>query len=279
MMNARVVRLAHSPDSDDAFMFYALAAGRVSSPRYRFEHILEDIETLNKWAMEARCEVTAVSLHAYAYIRDKYLLLPHGASAGRGYGPRILARGPMTLREIQNCTVGVPGTLTTAYLVLKIMMPHARCEAMPFDRIIPAIIEGSIHAGLVIHEGQLSYPDAGLHLVADLGKWWEDETGLPLPLGCNVIQKDIGAAALQEIPALIRDSIDFALSHREEALNYAMGFSRGLTRAQVDRFVGMYVNEDTLYYGDDLRRAVDELFKRGYECGMLNERVKAVYLE
>ncbi len=271
------ITVAHSPDSDDAFMHYGLASGRVDSEGIEFTHLLADIETLNRAAFEGKYEVSAVSFHAYAHLTDKYLLLPHGSSMGDRYGPIVVARsdGPASLDGV---TVAIPGLLTSAFLALRLYQPDVRYEVMPFDRILEAVRDGRATAGLVIHEGQLTYADEGLKKIVDLGEWWSDRTGgLPLPLGGNVIRRDLGAKAVGQVSRILHASIAYALEHRDEALDYALQYGRGLDRQKADQFVGMYVNELTLEYGDRGRRAVELLFDEAYEKGALSERVRVEY--
>jgi 5,8-dihydroxy-2-naphthoate synthase len=254
------ITVAHSPDSDDAFMHYGLASGKVPTDGIEFGHLLADIETLNRAAFEGKYEVSAVSFHAYAYLTDKYLLLPHGSSMGDDYGPIVVARrdGPSSLDGV---TVAVPGTLTTAFLTLRLYDPNVQYVVMPFDRIQDAVREGEVTAGLLIHEGQLTYHEEGLKKIVDLGEWWAERTGgLPLPLGGNIIRRDLGRDLIATVSRLLRESIAYALAHRDEALDYALQFGRGLDRARADRFVGMYVNELTLEYGHRGRLAVERLF-------------------
>jgi 1,4-dihydroxy-6-naphthoate synthase len=265
----RVVRIAHSPDSDDAFMFYGLASGAVDTGDLRFEHELQGIQELNERAMRGELEVTAVSIHAYAYLADRYILLPHGASMGEAYGPRLVSRRALDRAAIRSTVIAVPGTLTSAYLALKLWEPEARTAVMPFDRILEAVAGGDVEVGLIIHEGQLTYAETGLHLLEDLGRWWTEDTGLPLPLGGNVIRRDLGLELIGRISAYLRQSIVHALAHREEAMDYAMGFARGLDRSTADAFVGMYVNQRTLDYGPDGREAVRLFLQRGVEAGLL----------
>ena len=253
------ITVAHSPDSDDAFMFYGLATGHVPTDGLEVEHLLVDIETLNHAAFEGRYEVSAVSFNAYAHLTDKYLLLPHGSSMGDNYGPIVVARtdGPATLR---GTTVAVPGTLTTASLTLKLYDPDVETVVMPFDRIQDAVREGEVAAGLLIHEGQLTYQDEGLKKIVDLGEWWAERTGgMPLPLGGNVIRRDLGPEMIAKVSRMLHDSIAYGLSHRAEALDHALQYGRGLDRAKADRFVGMYVNDLTLAYGERGRAAVQRL--------------------
>ncbi|HSL20402.1 MAG TPA: MqnA/MqnD/SBP family protein [Vicinamibacterales bacterium] len=267
------ITVAHSPDSDDAFMFYGLASGAIAAGPYEIAQVLSDIESLNRAAFEGRYEVTAVSFHAYAHLFDRYALLPHGASMGDRYGPVLVARadGPRSLDGIK---VAVPGTLTTAFLVLRLYQPAFEYEVMPFDRIQDAVRDGRVAAGLLIHEGQLTYADEGLRKIVDLGEWWADRTGgLPLPLGGNVIRRDLGPDAIREVSRLLHDSIAYALSHRNQAVAYAQQFGRGLDRNRTDRFVGMYVNQLTLDYGDRGRAAVRRLFEEAFEKGLIPRRV------
>jgi len=263
------IHIAHSPDSDDAFMFYGLASGQVPSHGFQIEHVLSDIETLNRAAFDGKYEITAVSFHAYAHLTDKYLLLPHGASMGDRYGPIVVARkdGPSSVEGIR---VAVPGELTTAFLTLKLFAPAVQHVVMPFDQIQDRVREGAVEAGLLIHEGQLTYAEEGLKKIVDLGEWWADRTGgLPLPLGGNVIRRDLGAAAITTLSRMLHDSIAFGLKHRAEAVDYAMQFGRGLDRRRTDQFVGMYVNNLTLEYGDRGRTAVRKLLGDAQDAGLL----------
>ena len=274
------IRVAHSPDSDDAFMFYALATDQIDTGDIRFVHELQDIETLNRRALKGELEVTAVSIHAYAYLADKYALLPHGASMGEGYGPRLVAREPLTREQLRGKRIAVPGTMTSAYLALKLFFPEAETLVVPFDEIMEHVTSKQSDVGLLIHEGQLTYQDAGLHLVADLGEWWAGETGgLPLPLGGNVIRKDLGPELMRETSRLLRASIAYALEHRPAALAHAQSYGRGLDDAQTDEFVGMYVNRRTLDYGEDGRRAVQLFLDRGFEAGIIPQRVQVEWAE
>lgn len=273
-MSDRIIHVAHSPDSDDAFMFYALAEGIIETPGLQFRHELADIETLNRRALAGALEVTAVSIHAYAYLADRYLLLPHGASMGEGYGPRIVAREPLDRGALAGRNVAIPGTLTSASLALRLYQPDIACEVVPFDRILEHVAARRTDAGVVIHEGQLTFQDAGLVLVEDLGRWWGEETGgLPLPLGGNVIRRDLGPELIRSVSDCLRRSIAYALQHPEPALDYAMRFARGLPRERAREFVGMYVNPRTLDYGADGRRAVQLFLDRGFEAGALPRRV------
>ena len=267
------IRIAHSPDSDDAFMFYGLASGRVPSPGFEMEHVLADIETLNRAAFEGLYEITAVSFHAYAHLTDRYLLLPHGASMGDRYGPVVVARndGPSSLDRVR---VAVPGELTTAFLTLRLFAPSVQHVVMPFDQIQDRVRGGEVAAGLLIHEGQLTYADEGLKKIVDLGEWWADRTGgLPLPLGGNVIRRDLGPATIATLSRLLHDSIAYGLNHRAEAVDYAMQFGRGLDRRRTDEFVGMYVNNLTLDYGDRGRTAVHRLLADAQAAGLLPKPV------
>jgi 1,4-dihydroxy-6-naphthoate synthase len=271
------ITIAHSPDSDDAFMHYGLASGKVLDEGIEFEHLLADIETLNRAAFEGRYEVSAVSFHAYAHLTDKYLLLPHGSSMGDSYGPIVVARrdGPSTL---DGTRVAIPGTLTTAFLALQLYKPHVPYDVMPFDQIQDAVRDGRAQAGLLIHEGQLTYGDEGLKKIVDLGEWWSGKTGgLPLPLGGNVIRRDLGTEMVAKISRILHASITYALKHRDEALDYALRFGRGLDRKQADRFVGMYVNELTLEYGERGRQAVQRLLDEASAKGVLPKRIVAEY--
>jgi 1,4-dihydroxy-6-naphthoate synthase len=269
--------LAHSPDSDDAFMFYGLRADAVDTEGLRYRHELADIETLNRRALRGELAVTAVSFHAYAFLADRYVLLPHGASFGDGYGPCVVARpdaeAPRTLAALAGRRVAIPGALTTAALALRLCAPAAETVVIPFDRVGEAVTRGEVDAGVVIHEGQLTWKDEGFRLVADLGVVWKEETGLPLPLGGNAVRKDLGAETIGKISRGLGRSIAYALAHREEALTDAMRFARGLPREKADRFVGMYVNDWTLAYGVRGREAVRLLLERGFEAGVLPSRV------
>jgi 1,4-dihydroxy-6-naphthoate synthase len=275
----RTIRVAHSPDSDDAFMFYALAEGKVDTGDVRYVHELQDIETLNQRALKGELEVTAVSIHAYAYLADAYALLPHGASMGDGYGPRLVARTPLTRTAVRGKRIAIPGMLTTAYLALRLYEPRFEAVLTPFDRIEDAVVRGDVDLGLLIHEGQLTYADRDLHLVVDLGAWWMTETSLPLPLGGNVIRKDLGAPLVRTISKHLRQSIAYALEHRAGALDHALRFARGLDRARADTFVSMYVNAWTLDYGVRGRRAVDELLARGARAGLIPRTVQAEFVD
>lgn len=273
---AMTIRLGHSPDSDDAFMFWGLASGTVASD-HSFEHILRDIQTLNEWAMEGRLESTAVSVHAFAYVADKYALLRHGGSFGDDYGPMIVARQPLAAERLRETTVAVPGKLTSAFLSLNLYFrdelggAEPRYEVAPFDEILPAVKEGRFDAGLIIHEGQLTYADEGLTLVADMGRWWKAKTGLPLPLGVNVVRKDLGPEVMAEVSRCMRESIEAGLGNRQAALEYALQFARGMDADTSDRFVGMYVNERTRDMGEEGVQAIRHFLKRGAEIGLVPE--------
>ncbi len=265
----REIKVAHSPDSDDAFMFYGMATNKIRVPGVKFAHTLCDIETLNRKALEGYYDITAISFHAYPYIQDKYAVMPSGGSVGEGYGPMIVATRNIPVEEISKIKIAVPGTMTTAYLALKLFAPDAVTEVVPFDEIIPRVLEGKYEAGLIIHEGQLTFNKVGLQRIVDMGKWWRDLTGMPLPLGGNAIKRDLGPALTTSCCNALRDSIQYALDHREEALQYAMQFARDLDVQQADKFVGMYVNERTLDYGKDGREAITKLLDMGYERGII----------
>jgi len=264
-----LIRIAHSPDADDAFMFYPLTAGILDTEGLQIEHVLADIQTLNEHAMKGTYEVSAVSFHVYPYISDKYLVLTSGGSVGDGYGPLVVAKEG--LKSLKGEKVAVPGLLTTAYLVLKLYEPEIEPVVYPFDQVLDAVLSGQVKAGLVIHEGQLGYKDKGLLKLVDLGEWWKFQTGLPLPLGCNVVRKDLGDEVIRKIERLMKKSVEYALSHREEALSFAIKYARDIKedRAKVDKFVSMYVNQRTLDYGEDGRRAVRLLLDLGYKQGII----------
>jgi len=274
------ISIAHSPDSDDAFMFYGLATSKVRVPGYRFTHTLCDIETLNRRALdEAFYDVTAISFHAYPYLQDKYALMACGGSVGEGYGPMVVSSRPLGTEELGRIKVAVPGTLTTAYLALKIFNPQIETVVVPFDRIIPEILAGNFDAGLIIHEGQLTYADSGLHKVLDLGIWWRETTGLVLPLGGNVIRRSLGDASMRIVTKAVRDSIQHGLDHREPALEYAMQFARDLDSRLANRFVSMYVNERTIDYGADGRQAISKLLELGHERGIIPIAPKVEFID
>jgi 1,4-dihydroxy-6-naphthoate synthase len=275
----REITIAHSPDSDDAFMFYGLATNKVRVPGFKFTHSLTDIETLNQKAIrEAFYDVTAISFHAYPYLQDNYALMACGGSVGEGYGPMIVASRPFTLDNIRRVRIAVPGTLTTAYLALKLFAPEIETSVVPFDRIIPEVQSGNFEAGLIIHEGQLTYAQSGLHKVLDLGQWWRDETGLPLPLGGNAIRRSLGEDTMRIVTQALRDSVQHGLYHRDEALTYAMQFARDLDQVLANKFVGMYVNERTLNYGEDGREAIRKLLALGHERGIIPHPVKVDFV-
>jgi 1,4-dihydroxy-6-naphthoate synthase len=263
------IRVAHSPDADDAFMFYALARDKMDTGRYDFEHVLSDIESLNKRALRGEYEVSAISIHAYPSVAERYALMTCGASMGYKYGPVIVSRRqPESLKGME---VAVPGKLTSAYLALKLYEPDVKTTVIPFDRIMDAVQGREVEAGVIIHEGQLTYRDTDLEKVVDLGEWWFHETGLPLPLGGNVVRKDLGQKTMEEVTALVKESIVYALKHEDEALDYAMGYSGGLEREKARRFVKMYVNDYTVDYGEDGREGIRQFLKRGHEAGLLKE--------
>jgi 1,4-dihydroxy-6-naphthoate synthase len=278
-MPTKTIRVAHSPDSDDAFMFYALAEGKIDTGDLRYVHELQDIESLNQRALKAELEVTAVSIHAYAYLSERYALLPHGSSMGDRYGPRLVARTTMTRGDVRGKRIAVPGPLTTAYLALQLYEPDFEAVMTPFDQIEDAVVNGEVDAGLLIHEGQLTFGERGLHLVADMGEWWYQETGLPLPLGGNVVRKDLGDDLIRTVSRHLRASIAYGLEHRVKALDHAMQFSRGLDRGKADEFVGMYVNDWTLDYGDRGRAAVRALLERGVQHGLIDRPVSIEFVD
>jgi 1,4-dihydroxy-6-naphthoate synthase len=259
-------------------MFWGLAAGEVDPRGFEFEHVLRDIQTLNEWALEGRLETTAISLHTYPYVQDRYVLLPHGASMGAGYGPIVVASEPLTDDELRRVEIVVPGRMTTAFLALRLRLGDFTWRELPFDEIMDEVVSGRADAGLLIHEGQLTYAAAGLHKLIDLGEWWLAETGLPLPLGVNVARRDLGPEVLSELSAVLAESIRAGLDNRERALEYALQFGRGLDGELADRFVGMYVNELTQDYGEEGRRAVQELLRRGEEIGAFDEPVRVEFV-
>ena len=274
----RTIRVAHSPDADDAFMFWALAEGRIPTPGYRYVHVLEDIETLNHAALEGVYEVTACSIHAYAYLAERYALLNCGGSLGEGYGPVVVARQPLAGAVLAGARVAVPGTLTSAYLALRLWMPGLETVTVPFDRVLQAVVEGEVEAGVVIHEGQLTFGSLGLRAIVDLGEWWTSTTGLPLPLGGNAVRRDLGPEALAAVAGHVCASIAHALEHRAEALAHARRWARGLSPQQASRFVGMYVNARTLDYGPAGRAAVQRFLDAGAEAGLLDRRVEVEFV-
>ncbi len=270
------IRIAHSPDSDDAFMFYPLVKGEIDTEGLEIEHILADIETLNREALKGTYEVSAISFHAYPYVADKYLVLPSGGSVGEGYGPVVVAKEE--LGSLKGKKIAVPGELTTAFLVLKLYEDDFEHEVVYFDRIIDAVLEGKVDAGLVIHEGQLTYSDHGLIKVVDLGEWWKERYGLPLPLGCNIVRKDLGKSVIRKLEGLMRKSIEYSLRERDRALAYAIEYARGLQedKDRTDKFVGMYVNHRTVDYGEDGRKAVRLLLKLGRERGVIKKDIPEI---
>jgi 1,4-dihydroxy-6-naphthoate synthase len=276
--SGRVIRVAHSPDSDDAFMFYALATGKIDTDGITYEHELQDIETLNRRAMRGELEVTAVSIHAYAYLADRYALLPHGSSMGDRYGPRLVAREPRSRESLAGARIAIPGTLTTAYLALKLWQPGFVPVPTPFNEIEDVVDRGDVEAGLLIHEGQLTFQDRGLFLIADMGEWWFQETGFPLPLGGNVIRKDLGAELIETVSRHLYASIAYGLEHRTNALAHAMQYARDLDPERADTFVGMYVNEWTLDYGERGRAAVQRLLDEGHTAGIIPHRVAVEFV-
>lgn len=276
----RLVRVGHSPDPDDAFMFHALANDKIPTGTLRFTHELQDIETLNRRAMRGELEVTAVSIHAYAYLLDKYALLPTGCSMGDRYGPMVVARQPLKVADLPKVKIAVPGTLTTAFLTLKLLLPGGfEYEVVPFDQIIAKVADGTFDAGLIIHEGQLTFQNQGLHLVTDLGVWWQEKTDLPLPLGGNVVRRDLGAETIREVSRLLKESIRYALDHREEALRHALQYARDMDIGLADRFVGMYVNDWTLDYGPRGRAAVRRLLAEGHAAGVIPAPVDVEFVD
>ncbi|MCA9268977.1 MAG: ABC transporter substrate-binding protein [Planctomycetales bacterium] len=283
--STQLIRVGHSPDPDDAFMFYALAKDKIDTGPYRFEHELVDIETLNRRAFSGELELTALSLHAYAHLADKYMLCSCGASMGDQYGPMVVTREPCAIDDLKTKTIAVPGTLTTAFLALSMCIgKQFQHVAVPFDEIIEATAAGqyngqTIDAGLIIHEGQLTFGSADLHLVVDLGRWWHEETGLPLPLGANGVRIDLGPTVIADVHRLLKESIQFGLEHRDEALDYALGFGRGLDRNLADKFVGMYVNDWTLDFGQRGRHAVAQLLARGHACGVIPQAIVPQFVD
>jgi 1,4-dihydroxy-6-naphthoate synthase len=274
-----LIRVGHSPDPDDAFMFHALANNKIDTGRYRFEHTLQDIETLNRRAFQGELELTAVSLHGYAYVTDQYALCSCGASMGDNYGPMVVTRAPGDIESLKGKLIAVPGTLTTAFLALKLLLGDTfRYEVHPFDEILNVVAAGKADAGLIIHEGQLTYRNQGLHLVVDLGSWWHDETGLPLPLGGNAIRRDLGTQGMKEVTELLRQSIQYGLDHRQEALAHAEQYGRDLDHERTDKFVGMYVNDWTLDFGPRGREAVATLLHRAHTAGIIPHPVNLEFI-
>jgi 1,4-dihydroxy-6-naphthoate synthase len=279
-MSKRVITVGHSPDPDDAFMFYALAHDKVETGDLTFRHELQDIETLNRRALKGELDVSAVSIHAYAFLLETYALLPSGCSMGDRYGPMVVARKPLAVRDLSTVKIVVPGTMTTAFLTLRLLLPQGfDHEVMPFDEIIPAVASGKFDAGLIIHEGQLTFQNQGLHLIVDLGVWWQEKTGLPLPLGGNVVRRDLGIETIRNISRLIKESIRYGLNHRQDALTYALKYARDMDLDLADRFVGMYVNEWTLDYGPRGRAAVAKLLDEAHRACVIPEPVKVEFVE
>jgi 1,4-dihydroxy-6-naphthoate synthase len=279
-MSKQLITVGHSPDPDDAFMFYALAHDKLDTGSLQFRHVLQDIETLNRRALQGELEVTAVSIHAYALLVDKYALLPSGCSMGDRYGPMVVAPRPLARERLAGCRIAVPGTLTTAFLTLKLFLPEGFAyEVVPFDQILDAVAAGRFDAGLIIHEGQLTFENQGLQLVVDLGVWWQEKTGLPLPLGGNVVRRDLGAQTLRRISRLLKESIHYSLEHRDEALSYALQYARDMDRALADRFVGMYVNDWTLDYGPRGQQAVRRLLDEGHRAGIIPSPVSVEFID
>lgn len=275
----RLIRVGHSPDPDDAFMFYALAHDKLDTGGLEFRHELQDIETLNRRALKGELEVTAISIHAYAHLLDKYALLPSGCSMGDRYGPMVVAKQPLKIDELKSRVIAVPGTMTTAFLALKLLLGEFCYEVLPFDKIIPAVADGRFEAGLIIHEGQLTFQNQGLHLIVDLGQWWHEHTGLPLPLGGNVVRRDLGLDTIRQISRLLKESIRYALEHRSAALDYALQYARDMDKSLADRFVGMYVNDWTLDYGERGRAAVRRLLAEAHRAGVISSAVQVEFVD
>ena len=275
----RTITVAHSPDSDDAFMFYGLATNKLETDGLKFEHTLKDIQTLNETAREGVYDVTAISFHAFAYVSDKYVLLPHGASIGDKYGPIVVSKEPRGAEEIRSMKIAIPGELTSAYLALRIFNSDFQHVVVPFDEIIDAVQQGDVDAGLLIHEGQLFYNQLGLHKVLDLGEWWHTKTGLPLPMGGNVIRRDLGHELMQQVSKHLRESIVYSMENREDALAYAMQFARDMQPELADRFIAMWVNELTLDYGDRGREAVKRLLAEGHKAGIIPHQVNVDFVD
>ncbi len=267
------IKLGHSPDSDDAFMFYAIAQGKISTDDFDFVHVIEDIETLNKRALSKELEVTAISIHAYTKVFQDYALLSCGASIGDKYGPMVVAQSPMAVKDLKDKTIAIPGEMTTAYLTLRLLERDFKAIVYPFNQIMEAVQSGKVDAGLIIHEGQLLYKQLGLHLVVDLGEWWYETEHLPLPLGANAIRRDLGEDKIRRIGGILKESIQYALDHREDGLDYAMKYAGDMERRLADQFVGMYVNDYTLDFGDKGREGVKRLLKKGYEEGVIEKDV------
>ncbi len=278
-MTKRQITVGHSPDPDDAFMFYALAHDKIDTGNLAFRHELQDIETLNRRALKGELEVSAVSIHAYAFLLDTYALLPSGCSMGDKYGPMVVARKPMNVSDLSNIKIAIPGTMTTAFLALRLLLPKGfSYDVVPFDQILGVVEAGKYDAGLIIHEGQLTFQNQGLHLVTDLGVWWQDKTKLPLPLGGNVVRRDLGEQTIRDISRLIKESIRYSLDHRQDALTYALNYARDMDRGLADKFVGMYVNEWTLDYGDRGRQAVRLLLDEAHRAGVIPNPVSVEFV-
>jgi 1,4-dihydroxy-6-naphthoate synthase len=279
-MSKRLITVGHSPDPDDAFMFYALAHDKLDTGDLQFRHVLQDIETLNRRALRSELEVTAISIHAYASLLDKYALLPSGCSMGDHYGPMVVARRPLTIEQLKTARIAVPGTMTTAFLTLRLLLPDGfTYEVMPFDHILNAVADGRFDAGLIIHEGQLTFQNQGLQLIVDLGVWWQEKTSLPLPLGGNVVRRDLGPETMRTISRLLKESIRYSLEHRDAALEYALKYARDMDKSLADRFVGMYVNDWTLDYGARGREAVRRLLEEGHRAGIIPNPVNVEFVE
>lgn len=277
-MDKREITLGHSPDPDDAFMFYALATDKIETEGLSFRHIIEDIETLNRRAMQAELDVTAISIHAYAYVLDQYALMTSGASMGDNYGPLVIAREPMTIDDVRRTTIAVPGKMTTAYLTLRLCLGDVETVVIPFDQIMDAVERGDVAAGLLIHEGQLTYSARGFNKVIDLGEWWMNETGLPLPLGGNAIKKSLGPELISKVSRLLRESIEYGLADRQTAVRHSMKYGRGMEERLTDKFVGMYVNDYTIDYGERGREAVRLLLERAHAAGIIPRPVELEFV-
>lgn len=279
-MPKRLITVGHSPDPDDAFMFYALAHDKIDTGDLQFRHELQDIETLNRRALKGELEVSAVSIHAYSYLLDKYALLPSGCSMGDRYGPMVVAKKPLSIGDLKSCKIAVPGTMTTAFLALKLLVPSEfKFEVIPFDQILDAVAADKFDAGLIIHEGQLTFQNQGLKLIVDLGVWWQEKTGLPLPLGGNVVRRDLGEETIRNISRLLKESIQYSLDHRQAALQYALQYARDMDVSLADKFVGMYVNDWTLDYGPRGREAVKRLLEEGHRAGVIPKSTNVEFVE
>src|SRR5438309_3133202 len=280
VMTTQFITVGHSPDPDDAFMFYALAHDKLDTGNLRFRHELQDIETLNRRALRGELEVTAISIHAYAFLLDKYILLPSGCSMGDRYGPMVVSRGPLTVQQLRTAKIAVPGTMTTAFLAFRLLLPEGFAhEVMPFDHILGAVADGRVDAGLIIHEGQLTFQNQALRLVVDLGVWWQEQTGLPLPLGGNVVRRDLGPELMHRISEYLKQSIRYSLAHRQEALQHALKYARDMDVSLADKFVGMYVNDWTLDYGPRGQEAVHRLLEEGHRAGVIPKPAAIEFVE